>query len=167
MKRAIQKLVIGAALRLVHAALVELREMDAYVAEEFARLPKGMSYAIHTGHGAPSLYVQWDGEKLRRCGALSAPRCELHMKALGISFRLFTGQMGLAQGYAQHAFTMAGEVADVMRLARLVNRAECYLFPAFITRRFLSEIPRLPASVLRFYARLTLGFMKGKFAYDS
>lgn len=161
--RTIQKWVVGAALRLVHAALVELREIDPYVQQEFANLPTGISYAIHTGHNAPSLYVLWDGTTLRRPASLEAPRCVLNMKALAISFRLFTGQMGLAQGYAQHAFTMAGEVADVMRLARLVNRAECYLFPPFITRRFLSELPQLPSGPLRLYAGLTLGFLKGKY----
>lgn len=164
MKRAIQKWVVGAAMRLVHAALVELREIDPYVAEEFSRLPEGMSYAIRTGHEAPSLYVQWSEGRLSRPAALEAPRCELRLKALALAFRVFTGQIGLAQAYAQHALILAGEVADVMRLARLVNRAECYLFPPFITRRFLSDLPALPAAPLRLYARLTLGFLKGKYA---
>lgn len=164
MKRALQKLVVGAALRLVHAALTELREIDTYAAGEFAGLPEGVSYAIHTGHGAPSLYVKWDGGKLRRERFQEAPSCELSIKALPLSFRLFTGQMGLAQAYAQHALIVAGEVADVMRLARLVNHAECYLFPPFITRRFLSDLPPLSASPLRLYARIILGFLKGKYA---
>ena len=163
MKRAIQKFVVGAALRVVHAALVELRGMDATVAAEFARLPAGMSYAIHTGHKCPTLYVQWDGERLLRHAELEKPHCELHLKSLATSFRLFTGQMGLAQAYAQHAFTMAGEVADVMRLARLVNRTEAYLFPPFITRKFLTDIPELPVSPLRLYARLALGFFTAKY----
>lgn len=163
MKRAMKKFVVGAALRVVHAALVELSELDAYVAAEFDKLPVGMSYAIHTGRYAPSLYVQWDGERLLRCAALEAPRCELRLKSLATSFLLFSGQMGLAQAYAQHAFTMAGEVADVMRLARLVNRAEAYLFPPFMTRKFLTDIPKLPASALRLYARLAVGFLTGKY----
>lgn len=163
MKRTIQKMVVGAALRVVYAALVELQRMDAVVAAEFAKLPAGMSYAIHTGHGCPTLYVQWDGERLRRSATQEKARCELHLKSLATSFRLFTGQMGLAQAYAQHAFTMAGEVADVMRLARLVNRTEAYLFPPFITRKFLTDIPELPVSPLRLYTRLALGFFTAKY----
>lgn len=164
MKRALQKLIVGAALRVVYAALVELRAMDATVAAELAKLPAGMSYAIHTGHRCPTLYVQWDGERLLCPATLEKPRCELHLKSLATAFRLFTGQMGLAQAYAQHAFTMAGEVADVMRLARLVNRTEAYLFPPFITKKFLTDIPRLPASPLRMYARLAVGFLTGRYA---
>lgn len=164
MKRAIQKFVVGAALRLVHAALVELRKMDPYVAAEYAKLPAGLSYAIYTGHACPALFVQWDGHSLRRLKQLQHAQCELHIKALAISFRLFTGQMGLAQAYAQHALTMAGEVADVMRLARLVNHAECYLFPAFITKRFIRKRPALAAGSLRLYAGIVLGFLKGTYA---
>lgn len=163
MKRAIQKFVVGAALRLVHAALVELRGIDGFVAEEFAKLPIGLSYAIHTGHQCPSLYVRWDGQTLQRLATLESADCELSIKALGISFRIFTGQMGLSQGYAQHAFNLAGDIADVMRLARLVNQAEAYLFPPFITKKFLAELPKLPASPLRMYAGITLGFLKGKY----
>lgn len=163
MKRGFQQFVVGAALRVVHAALVELQEMDDYVAGEFVKLPTGISYAIHTGHECPSLYVQWDGRRLLRPTTPGAPRCELHLKALSTSFRLFTGQMGLAQAYAQHAFTLGGEVADVMRLARLVNRAEAYLFPPFMTKKFLTDIPKLPASPLRLYARLAWGFLAGKY----
>lgn len=163
MKRAVQKLVVGAALRVVHAALVELREIDPYVAEECAKLPCGISYAIHTGFQCPSLYVRWSGKGLDRLAVLESPRCDLKLKSLSISFRLFSGQMGLAQAYAQHAFTLAGEVADVMRLARLVNRAEAYLFPPFITKKFLTELPQLPTSPLRMYARMALGFITGKY----
>ena len=163
MKRVLQRLVVGVALRVVHAALVELRGMDAAVAAEFAKLPAGMSYAIHTGYGCPALCVLWDGARLQRPAALVKPRCELHLKSLATAFRLFTGQMGLAQAYAQHAFTMAGEVADVMRLARLVNRTEAYLFPPFITRKFRTDVPKLPASPLRLYARLALGFISAKY----
>lgn len=164
MKRAFQKLVVGAALRVVYAALVELSRMDAAVAAELAKLPAGMSYTIRTGHECPTLCVQWDGARLLRPAAPVAPaRCELSLKSLATAFRIFTGQMGLAQAYAQHAFTMAGEVADVMRLARLVNRTEAYLFPPFITRSFLTDLPELPASPLRLYARLALGFITAKY----
>ena len=161
MKRRLQTTIIAAALRLVHAAIVELQRLDPEVAGELSRMPVGMTYAIHTGHHAPSLIVQWDGQRLLR---LSRPEgkklCTLRLKALAISFRLFTGQMGLAHAYAQHAFTLSGEIADVMRLARLVNRAEAYLFPPILSRRILPDLPELPVSRLRVYVRVFIGFFQ-------
>ena len=116
MKLALQKLTVGIVLRVVHAALVELYGLDSRVRAEFDRMPEGMSYALQTGHAAPELYVQWTGGRLLNLKKIEKPTCALRLKSTGISFRMFTGQMGLAQAYAQHAFSMQGEIADVMRL---------------------------------------------------
>ena len=161
--RVIQSLVVAIVLRVVHAALVELRELDSRVAKEFERMPEGLSYAIRTGHNGPELFVQWDGRELRRLAELHAPTCALRIKSMPLSFRLFTGQMGLAQAYARHAFTMQGEIADVMKLARLVNIVEAYLFPKLITKHILTDIPGLQTNPLRVYGRILLGFLKFKY----
>ncbi len=163
MKLALQKLTVGIVLRVVHAALVELYGLDSRVRAEFDRMPEGMSYALQTGHAAPELYVQWTGGKLLNLKKIEKPTCALRLKSTGISFRMFTGQMGLAQAYAQHAFSMQGEIADVMRLARLVNLVEGYLFPKFITKHILTDIPALQVNPLRVYGRVLCGFLTGRY----
>lgn len=163
MKLALQKLTVGIVLRVVHAALVELYGLDTRVRAEFDRMPEGMSYALQTGHAAPELYVQWTGGRLLNLKKIEKPTCALRLKSTGISFRMFTGQMGLAQAYAQHAFSMQGEIADVMRLARLVNLVEGYLFPKFITKHILTDIPALQVNPLRVYGRVLCGFLTGRY----
>ena len=163
MKLALQKLTVGIVLRVVHAALVELYGLDSRVRAEFDRMPEGMSYALQTGHAAPELYVQWTGGRLLNMKKIEKPTCALRLKSTGISFRMFTGQMGLAQAYAQHAFSMQGEIADVMRLARLVNMVEGYLFPKFITKHILTDIPALQVNPLRVYGRVLCGFLTGRY----
>lgn len=159
MLRTIQKLTVAIVLRFVHAAIVELYKRDSRAREELDNLPDGMSYALETGHLAPQLFVQWQGGKLHRRTAIDTPTCALQIKSLPLSFLLFTGQMGLAQAYAQHAFTMKGDVADVMRLARLVNLVEAYLFPKFITKHILTDIPKTEVCFLRIYGAILLGFL--------
>lgn len=163
MKLALQKLTVGIVLRVVHAALVELYGLDSRVRAEFDRMPEGMSYALQTGHAASELYVQWTGGRLLNLKKMEKPTCALRLKSTGISFRMFTGQMGLAQAYAQHAFSMQGEIADVMRLARLVNLVEGYLFPKFITKHILTDIPALQVNPLRVYGRVLCGFLTGRY----
>ena len=163
MKLTLQKLTVGIVLRVVHAALVELYGLDSRVRAEFDRMPEGMSYALQTGHAAPELYVQWTGGRLLNLKKIEKPTCALRLKSTGISFRMFTGQMGLAQAYAQHAFSMQGEIADVMRLARLVNLVEGYLFPKFITKHILTDIPALQVNPLRVYGRVLCGFLTGRY----
>ncbi len=166
MKRCAQKLTVGIVLRVVHAALVELQRQDTRVAAEFARMPEGLSYSIHTGYNAPELHVVWQGGKLRRVRTLAQASCSLHIKSAALAFRLFTGQMGLAQAYAAHAFTMTGEVADVMRLARLVNIVEAYLFPNVINRRIMTDIPQPEVCFLRIYGRMAWGFLTCKYRFS-
>ena len=164
MKRTLKKIYLAAALRLVHAAICELPKLDKKAGEECLSLPAGISYAISTGYKAPTLFVQWDGSKLRRLREEPQQRCcKLFIKTLADAFILLTGRMSLAHLYARHGLIVAGEIADVMHLARLVNLAECYLFPPFITRRILPELPRLQASPLRLYARIFLGFLTNRY----
>lgn len=164
MKLALQKWTVAVVLRVVHAALVELYALDSRVRAEFDRMPEGMSYALQTGYDAPLLFVQWRGGNLLRLDGLERPVCALRLKSIGISFRMFTGQMGLAQAYAQHAFSMQGEIADVMKLARLVNLVEGYLFPKFITKHILTDIPTLQVNPLRVYGRVLCGFLTGRYS---
>ncbi len=163
MVRFFQKIVIAVVLRIVHAALVELRTLDSRVRREFDRLPDGMGYAVGTGYKAPVLNVEWKGGRLCRCHRPAALFCRLHIKTLKLSFQLFTGQMSVAQGYARHAFCIAGDVADVMKLVRLINIVEAYLFPPFITKKILVDAPSLQANPLSLYARLLAGFVTGKY----
>lgn len=163
MKLNLQKWTVGLVLRVVHAALVELYALDSRVREEFDKMPEGMSYALQTGYQAPVLYVRWEKGKLHNLAHLEKPVCALRLKSTGIAFRMFTGQMGLAQAYAQHAFSMQGEIADVMRLARLVNLVEGYLFPKFITKHILTDMPDLQVNPLRVYGRILCGFLTGRY----
>ena len=163
MKRFFQKLTVGIVLRVVHAALVELQKQDTRVADEFARMPEGLSYSIYTGHAASVLHVIWQNGKLKRVRSLEKATCTLHIKSVPLAFRLFTGQMGLAQAYARHAFTMGGEVADVMRLARLVNLVESYLFPKIITCHIMTDVPETEVNFLKAYARIARGFLTCKY----
>lgn len=161
--RAIQSLVVGIVLRVVHAALIELRALDSRVAKEFERMPEGLSYTIRTGYNGPVLHVKWKDGALLRLAELPTASCSLRIKSMPLSFQLFTGQMGLAQAYARHAFTMGGEVADVMRLARLVNLVEAYLFPRIMTKRIMTDVPETEVCFLRAYGRIALGFLTNRY----
>ncbi len=160
MKRSLQSLTVGVVMRVVHAALVELHALrETRVLHELGFLHEGQAYSICIGRGGPSLHVQWKGGALHRLSEAAAGACVLRIKSLPLAFRLFTGQLGLAQAYAWHAFTVQGDLSDVMPLARLVNLVEAYLFPRFITKHLMTDIPRLQANPLRVYGRIACGFL--------
>lgn len=163
MIRRLQSVTVGIVLRVVHAALVELIRLDPRVAEEFARMPEGISYAVQTGYRGPTLCVQWKDGALHRLSRLQKADCALAIKTMSLSFRLFTGQMSVGQAYARHAFTLAGEIENVMPLVRLVDYVEAYLFPEFITSRILTDVPAVLVSPLRVYGAIFCGFLTGRY----
>ncbi len=160
MKGALMRLTVGVVMRVVHAALGELQAVaDSRVLLELSRLKEGQAYSIFAGASGPSLHVQWKSGRLLRLREPAAGACELRIRTLPLAFRLFTGQMGLAQAYAWHAFSVQGDLSEVMPLTRLVNLVEAYLFPRFITRHLMTDIPSLQANPLRLYGRIASGFL--------
>ncbi len=165
MKQGIQRLTVAIVMRVVHAAICELQAVgDTRVLQELAHMYEGQSYSIAAGAKGPVLHVQWKDGRLLRLASPAERACTLRIKSLPLAFRLFTGQMGLAQAYAWHAFTVQGELGEVMLLARLVNLVESYLFPRFITKRILTDIPSLQASPLRVYGRILCGFLTARYS---
>ncbi len=164
MKRAIQKLTVAIVMRVVHAAIRELQSVgEPLVLHELANLQDGQAYSITAGTGEPSLHVQWQGGQLHRLASPVPGACVLRIKSLPLAFRLFTGQMGLAQVYAWHAFSVQGDLSQVMQLARLVNLVEACLFPRFITKQLMTDIPPLQVNPLRVYGRIACGFMTSRY----
>ena len=124
-------------------------------------LPEGSLIEICCFNASPRLLMQVKGGVLVRVKQDSArPLCSICLKSLAIAFRLFTGQLGLAAGNAQHAFTVKGDVAATMVLTRLICLTETYLFPCFIASRVLVELPRKEGSSLLLYAKIAWGLLR-------
>ena len=163
LKQQLQRCTVAVVLRVLHAAMAELPRLDSRAAREFSRMPEGLAFAVHTCVGGPSLFVQWRGGCLLRLAKAAESANTLSIKSLPLSFRLFCGAMSVPQAYARHAFTVRGDLGEVMILARLVDLVESYLFPRFITRRILTDVPRREVCSLRLYGRMLLGFLSFRY----
>ena len=51
-------------------------------------------------------------------------------------------RLGVAQAYAEHRFLLKGDIKDAMSFVRVIDRTEGYLFPKFITKGILKQIPK-------------------------
>jgi hypothetical protein len=74
-----------------------------------------------------------------------------------MAFRVFTGRMGIAGAYAAHAFSLRGNINETMGVVRIVDLVESYLFPKFLTRHILKEIPEKQYPTALVYLRLIPG----------
>ena len=67
------------------------------------------------------------------------------------------GEIGIAQAYAEHRFTLRGNMGLAMPFVRCVDRTEGYLFPPFLARRILKRLPKKEVSTARVYLAVLLG----------
>lgn len=74
----------------------------------------------------------------------------LSFKGVNSAFKMFTGRMGLGDGYAQHRFTVNGDLYKVMGIVRIINIIESYLFPKFIAKKLMNPVPKKEIGTFRF-----------------
>ena len=81
----------------------------------------------------------------------------IRFKSPDDAFRVFTGQIGIAQAYAQHRFTLRGNMGLAMPFVRCVDITEGYLFPWVLARRILKRRPKKEVSTARVYLAVLFG----------
>lgn len=68
----------------------------------------------------------------------------IYMKSVESAFAMFTGQLGIDMGYAQHTMCARGDLSNTVSVVRVLDIAEAYLFPAFISRNLMKRLPPTP-----------------------
>lgn len=80
----------------------------------------------------------------------------ISFKSIDILFKLVTGRLGVAKAYAEHRFLLKGDIKNAMSFVRVIDRTEGYLFPKFMTKGILKQIPKREKSMLEIYARVLI-----------
>ncbi len=161
---AAKKLFSSVILHFLFHGLNGLYQKDERIREEFASWEQGFTCGIGMGEGAPALYMEWAGEQLRR---LSAKQTEpedmdlmIRFKSVEAAFLVMSGQIGIAGAYARHGFVLKGDISRAMSVVRCVDLAEAYLFPKFISKKILKEVPEKRMGLFHTYL-LAVGHMIG------
>ena len=66
----------------------------------------------------------------------------VEIKTLKAAVRMILAQMGIAQAYAYRQIVIVGNTVDAMILTRILDRVEAYLFPKFLSKKLLKNLPR-------------------------
>ena len=87
--------------------------------------------------------------KLRR-----AQKADITMRFKSVegAFQVLSGQKSVADAYAEHLFFLEGDIFQTMSFVRCVEYLEGYLFPEFMSRRILKELPGRQVPALQVYA---------------
>lgn len=83
---------------------------------------------------------------------------------LSISFKSFegallvlTGRESIPKAYAEHRFTVKGNISTAIVIVRCFSIVETYLFPGFITRAIIKKIHKKQTSSIVVYAATLFG----------
>jgi hypothetical protein len=68
----------------------------------------------------------------------------ISIKNVEAGFRMLTGQMGTDVAYARHQIAVKGDISLTVSITRVINRVETYLFPAFLARKLMKRLPKIP-----------------------
>lgn len=133
--------------------------LDPYVQRETSEWPEGTTIALRAEPSGRALLMGIRGGAFRCLGFGDGEAADLiiSFKSTAAADRVLTGRIGIDRAFAEHRFTLKGDLALAMSLVRCLNAVEAYLFPAFISRRILKRMPARGTSRLAIYFGTLLG----------
>lgn len=148
-KKPVKKIINKAVLFVLGRALQSLSKSDPFVQDEVRQWPKGFTLQMNIlPEGSGSMTVQHTGGgRLHYLGTrIPADQADvaIFIKNIESAFRMFTAQLGADVAYAQHAMIAKGDLSYTVSVVRVLNIVEAYLFPGFIARNIMKELPPIP-----------------------
>ena len=137
-------------------ALKYLSTADSKIRSEAHAWPNGKTLRLEVP-GAGGFTVTGTPWGFKKLDKETPGDVTIRFKSPSDAFRVFTGQMGVAQAYAQHKFVLRGDMALAMPFVRCVDITEGYLFPDLLAKRILKRLPEKEVSTARVYGSILLG----------
>lgn len=137
-------------------ALQYLSTADSKIQAEAHNWPKGKTLRLEVP-GAGGVTVTGTPWGFRKLDKETPGDVTIRFKSPSDAFRVFTGQLSVAQAYAQHKFVLRGDMALAMPFVRCVDITEGYLFPDILAKRILKRLPKKEVSTARVYTAVLFG----------
>jgi len=146
-------------------ALQSASNFEDEVIKEISCWNEGFSFSMNVLPNGPSFVMEKQNRKMKFLGTKNKEDADLivEIKNLDTAFQMITTQAGAHHVYAQHKIAVIGDVADSMRLIRLIYIIEGYLFPKILNKNILKKSPKM--TLKKHFNRLhiyTVGMLFGK-----
>lgn len=150
---------------LLGRALQSASHFEDEVIKEISAWKEGFCFSMDVLPKGPSLVMKMKNRKLMFLGTKGNSKAELIVKIKNIdtAFQMITTQAGAHHVYAQNKISVQGNIADSMRLIRLIYIIEGYLFPKILNKNVLKKSPNM--NIKKHLNRLhiyTVGMILGK-----
>jgi hypothetical protein len=151
-----KRLVTGIGLKFLGKGLVSCSKIEEGVQKELEFYEDGFIIELKVFNTDTKIAVEKVGDNFKYLGSKynKAPDLSIAFKSYEAALLLILGQSGVYEGYAQHRFIVKGDLIASMPFIRILYYVEAYLFPKFISKKVLKEIPELSSSKAKAYIRL-------------
>lgn len=132
---------------------------DKTVKEEIRIYDEGTTVMLMVDPFGPYMVMQKKGEKLIYLGKKEVVNADIiiRFKSIEAAILVLTGQIGIDRAYAQHRYVVKGDLYLSMPIVRALSIVEAYLFPKFITKKILKEMPKRTNNKISIYVATLLG----------
>lgn len=151
----------------LYGGFYQLYKKDSRIREEVDSWENGMTYCLKCSADGPQLFIRKNRNGLQRLNPVIQKTYDtcFEFKSLDEAFLVLTGRQGVAGAYAAHGFLLYGDIGTAMSFSRSIDLVEAYLFPQFMTKHILKEIPEKQVSTLAVYASVLGGILTGNYHY--
>ncbi len=152
----LKKFIVSFGFKLLGKGLVSVSKIEQAVKEELRFYEDGFVLELKVFNTDTKVAVKKVGDEFKYLGSKYdiTPDLSVIFKSYEGALLLVLGQIGVYEGYAQHRFIVEGDFIKGMPLVRILYYVEAYLFPKFITKNILKEIPDRSSTKLKAYVGL-------------
>jgi len=139
-----KKITAKVVLVILGRAFQVLSRKDLSIAREIDQWPEGFKMELNIMPYGPNLIIEKnEGFIYAKNISDKAPDLSVNFKNVESAFMLLTPLMGVPQGFAEHRFVVIGDVAKAMSFTRCLNLILAYLYPDFLCRNLMRNIPEI------------------------
>lgn len=137
---------------------------DPDIRREVSKWPNGFSLMMNIKPNGPRMTVEKVDGRLKYRGAKpNDATLIINFKNVDAAFMQFTAQIGTTRAFAEHRYTVAGDLAYAMGFVRCMDVLMGHLFPGPVNKYLLKRLPPMPLKkqLIRLYI-YTIGIPLGR-----
>lgn len=152
----IKEFVVNVGFKLLGKGLVSCSKIEDAVKEELKFYEDGFTIELKVFNTDTKVAIMKMGNEFKYLGSKykTTPDLSVIFKSYEGALLLVLGQIGVYEGYGQHRFMVKGDLIKSLPFIRILYYVEAYLFPKFISKNILKEMPERSSSKLNAYLRL-------------
>lgn len=152
----LKQFVTGVGFKLLGKGLASCSKIEKAVQKEIEFYEDGFIIELKVFNTNTKVAIEKAEDNFKYLGNKyrSIPDLSIIFKSYEAALLLVLGQIGVYEGYAQHRFIVKGDLIASMPFIRILYYVESYLFPKFISKNILKEMPELSSPRIKAYLRL-------------